>query len=85
MSQELLKGKKILVFCPKTFGYENEITAELQAMGATVTFHSDKPSEHPWIKGILRLAPKLGWHFSDRYFFSWLKDFEFFWKFGCLC
>lgn len=70
-----LAGKRILFFCPKTFGYENEITAELEAMGATVTFHSDKPSEHPWVKGILRLIPKLGWYFADRYFFTWLKNF----------
>lgn len=75
MSYLPLEKKKILFFCPKTFGYEKAIMAELQAMGATVTFHSDKPAEHPWSKGILRLMPKLGWYFADRYFFSWLKNF----------
>jgi hypothetical protein len=72
MSGGPLKGKKVLFFCPKTFGYETEILAELQKMGAEVTFHSDKPAEHTWSKAIIRLLPKLGWYYADKYFKSWI-------------
>jgi len=69
-----LTGKKILFFCPKFFGYEKEMLAELQKMGADVTYRSAQPTEHPWFKGLLRIFPKLAWNFCDLYFFSWLKQ-----------
>jgi len=67
-----LKGKKILFFCPKTFGYENEILREIEAMGADVTYRSDRPSEHPWVKGFIRLFPQQAWYFCDRTYSHWL-------------
>lgn len=72
MSCMPLKGKKILFFCPKTFGYENEILREMEAMGADVTYRSDRPSEHPWVKGFIRLFPQQAWYFCDRTYSHWL-------------
>jgi len=68
-----LGGKRILFFSPKFFGYEKEILHEMEKMGAKVVFHSHLPSEHPWIKGLFRLFPKIAWFFSDIFFFSWLE------------
>lgn len=67
-----LAGKKVLFFGPKTFGYEREIIREMQAMGAEVTFRSDRPVENGWIIAALRVLPKLAWQLSDLFFFQWL-------------
>lgn len=69
-----LSGKKIIFFCPKTFGYDQEILSEMRRMGADVTFRSDKPIEHAWAKGFIRLYPRISWNYSDRYFFRWLEQ-----------
>ncbi len=69
-----LMGKRVLFFSPKTFGYENAIIREMELLGAEVTFHGQLPSEHPWVKAIFRLFPKLAWRYADRYFISWLKQ-----------
>lgn len=74
MNDVSLTGKKIIFFGPKTFGYENAIVSELEQLGAEVTFHSHLPSEHPWVKAIFRLFPKLAWRYADRYFISWLNQ-----------
>ncbi|MDD2542110.1 MAG: hypothetical protein PHH28_13845 [Desulfuromonadaceae bacterium] len=68
-----LNNKKILFVAPKFFGYEIQIVEAMQKFGATVFFHSDKPSENRWAKVILRLFPKLIWFFADRVYFSWLN------------
>ncbi len=70
-----LFGKKIIFFCPKYFGYEKEILLEMQNMGADVSFSSDRPSEHPWVKGFIRLFPKLGSYYSNFYFLKWLEKY----------
>mgnify|MGYP000956926756 FL=1 len=67
-----LKGKRILFFCPKTFGYESEIFRELEEMGADVNYRSDRPSEHPWIKGFIRLFPQQAWCFCDLIYSHWI-------------
>jgi len=74
MSCVPLNGKKILFFCPKTFGYENEILREMEAMGADVTYRSDRPSEHPWVKGFIRLFPQQAWYYCDHIYSHWLKQ-----------
>ena len=74
MTSLLMAGKKIIFFCPKFFGYENEIIHEMENMGAEVTFRSAQPVEYTWFKGFIRLFPKLAWHYSDRYYFSWLAE-----------
>lgn len=67
-----LCGKRILFVCPRTFGYENSIVRELCALDAEVTFHSDRPVEHPWVKALIRLNPRLMWQYSDYHFSAWL-------------
>lgn len=74
MNDVSLLGKRILFFAPKTFGYENAIVREMELLGAEVKFHSHLPSEHPWVKAIFRLFPKLAWRYADHYFFSWLNQ-----------
>lgn len=43
MSQ--LQGKKVLLLAPKFYGYEKEIIAKLEELGAEVTYLNDDPSE----------------------------------------
>ena len=74
MKGDFLAGKRIIFFGPKTFGYENAIVHEMELLGAEVTFHGQLPSDHPWVKAIFRLVPKLAWRYADRYFISWLNQ-----------
>ena len=67
-----LKGKKIIFFCPKFFGYEVAIQQELENRGAQVCFRSAQAIEHAWVKGLQRLSPTLGWSFSDKKYNEWL-------------
>jgi hypothetical protein len=67
-----LKGKKVLFIAPKFFGYEIQIVQAMQKLGATVYFHSDKPSENVWVKILLRLFPKLVWPWANRIYITWL-------------
>ena len=73
MNSNILKDKKFLFIGPKTFGYETAIMSELKSMGADVIYQNDRPTEHPWGKGLLRLMPKLGWYYTDKFFLSWLN------------
>lgn len=68
-----LTGKNVIFFCPKFFGYELKIKSELEGMGASVFFHSDRGGEGLLIKVLTRLYPKLVWMFSDFIFTKWLK------------
>lgn len=67
-----LKGKKILFFCPKFFGYEVAIQQEMENCGAQVCFRSAQAIEHAWAKGLQRLSPTMGWFFSDKKYNKWL-------------
>lgn len=69
-----LRGKKVLFFSPRFFGYEEKIKAVLESMGATVFFHSDRPSERTIVKALIRLVPRLVWPFSDFVFWRWIKE-----------
>lgn len=42
---EDLKGKHVLLLCPLFYGYEKEIIAKLEELGACVTFLNNTPSE----------------------------------------
>jgi hypothetical protein len=75
MKDQFFYGKRILFFCPRTFNYENEIIDALESMGAKVTFRSDRPEGNVWLKGLLRLFPRLMWLFLDRAHFSWLNRY----------
>jgi hypothetical protein len=52
-----LVGKKILFIGPKTFGYEQEITKQLEKMGASVDYFDDRPFVSNIKKIILRIIP----------------------------
>jgi hypothetical protein len=52
-----LKGKKILLIAPKTFGYEVEIQKKLISLGASVKYFDDRPFTSKIKKIKLRLAP----------------------------
>jgi predicted metal-dependent phosphoesterase TrpH len=54
-----LKGKKILFFCPKFFGYEKHIIAEIEAMGAEVSFLKDRLFDSPLQAALTRLFPSI--------------------------
>jgi len=57
--EHFFNGKRILFIGPKTFGYEREITARLQQLGARVEYHDDRPSDKPVVKVAIRLFPLL--------------------------
>lgn len=47
--------KAILFICPLFFNYYKDISAQFNKMGFDVIFFSDKPSEKPLLKAILRI------------------------------
>lgn len=79
--EHFFQGKKILFIGPKFFGYEREITARLQQLGAHVEYHDDRPSADPMMKVAIRLFPKLIEHKAASYFEQILananNDFDF--------
>lgn len=50
-----LKGKKILFFSPKFFGYEFEIKKELESLGAKVFYFDERPKNDFFTKVCIRL------------------------------
>ncbi|WP_301103003.1 hypothetical protein [Propionivibrio sp.] len=73
MADMNLIGKNIIFFCPKFFGYEIKIKSDLESMGATVFYHSDRAGEGLLIKILTRRYPKLVWILSDFIFTRWLN------------
>jgi hypothetical protein len=63
-----LKGKKILVFAPKFFDYENSIRNELERMGATVHLYDERPNPTSVEKILIRKARPLIKGKIDRYY-----------------
>lgn len=63
-----LKGKQILFFSPKAFGYEEAIKMRLEDYGANVVYYDDRPSNGFWGKAVLRAKPQLmKWHVEKYY------------------
>jgi hypothetical protein len=54
----ILRGKKILFFSPKAFGYEVAIRRRLEELGATVVYYDDRPSNGFWGKAMLRVSKR---------------------------
>jgi hypothetical protein len=83
-------GKKILFIGPRTFGYEREITARLEQLGATVEYYDDRPSAKATIKAAIRLFPQLVRRQIRSYFDAILEnvqndfDFVFIIKLECM-
>lgn len=56
---EHLEGKSVLFFCPKFFGYEQEIAKKLQEMGATVDAYDERPQNNFLTKASIRINKNL--------------------------
>ena len=63
-----LKGKKILFFSPKAFGYEVEIKNRLIELGSSVVYYDDRPSNGFWGKALLRVNKSLIKTQIDKYY-----------------
>lgn len=66
-------GKRVLFCGPKTFNYEHEIVVALERLGAVVTYRNDKLWDVAWLKGMVRLFPRLTWLISDVHYRKWLR------------
>lgn len=51
-----LEGQKILLLCPKFFGYDIEIKDEMERLGAKVDLFDERPSESVWSKALIRVG-----------------------------
>ena len=54
-----LKGKRILFFAPRFFGYEQDIASHLITLGADVVTLPDRPFDSPLMTAITRFGTKL--------------------------
>ena len=55
---QVLEGKKILLFSPKFFGYEEDIKMELEKFGAYVKLYDERPKNTFLTKVLIRLNLK---------------------------
>jgi hypothetical protein len=55
--EELFNNKKIIVICPRYFGYEMKIVNRLSDLGAEVTYIDERPNNLIFTKMIIRLFP----------------------------
>jgi hypothetical protein len=72
--KEHLLNKKILFLSNRTFNFEVEIKNKLQELGAEVTYYDERPSNHNFIKGIIRLRRSLVQKIIDDYYKKILLD-----------
>lgn len=61
-----LKGQRALLIAPRFFGYEIEISDELERRGATVDFILDRPFESALMKAMARFARSWVMPVADR-------------------
>jgi hypothetical protein len=54
-----LKGKSVLFFCPKFFGYELEIANKLSSLGASVDAYDERPRNNFVTKASIRINKAL--------------------------
>ncbi|HEY9123187.1 MAG TPA: hypothetical protein VIO15_02535 [Bacteroidales bacterium] len=54
-----LRGKSILIFAPRFFGYEIEIKNKLEELGAEVHLYDERPSNNFIVKVLIRINPVL--------------------------
>ena len=63
-----MQGQRILFIGPRTFGYENEIQAEIRRSGGKVVWYDDRPASISLVKALIRTYPALLAPLSDAYF-----------------
>jgi len=69
-----LKGKSILFFCPKFFGYEKEIENKLVALGADVDAYDERPRNNFVTKASIRINRRLLKNTIEAYYNSILEE-----------
>ena len=62
-----LENKSILFFSAQAFGYQNEIRAEMERMGARVDYFDERPANSFAIKAAIRINRNLLARYIDRY------------------
>lgn len=89
-SEHYFDRQKILFIGPRFFGYEREIVARLEQLGAVVEYHDDRPSTKASMKVAIRLFPKIVERQVRDYFEAILEnaednfDFVFIIKLECM-
>lgn len=73
-------NKRILLFAPRFFGYENEIKRRLGELGASIDFYDQRPSNSVLAKTLIRinkrfLARKINQYYTD--IIARLKDTKY--------
>lgn len=61
------KGKRILLFCVKFFGMENQIRLELEKLGATVDYFDERPANSFLVKTLIRINRNLLGKYINKY------------------
>lgn len=69
-----LHGKRVLFVCPRFFGYDDAIAAELRRRGASVDVLHDRPFDSPLMKALTKRAPGLVGHAAAVHYRSALGD-----------
>ena len=62
-----LHHKNILFFSAQAFGYQNEIRAEMERMGAHVDYFDERPANSFVVKAMIRINRNLLARYIDRY------------------
>ena len=62
-----LENKSILFFSAQAFGYQNEIRAEMERMGARVDYFDERPANSFAVKAAIRINRNLLARYIDRY------------------
>ena len=62
-----LKDKKILFFSAQAFGYQNEIRAQMERLGAHVDYFDERPANTFIVKALIRINRNLLSGYVDRY------------------
>ena len=62
------KDKKLLLICSPFFGYFQQIINEISTLGFEVDYYNDRPSENSFVKGIIKIKPKLISRIAKSYF-----------------
>lgn len=70
----MLKGKKILVFTPAFFGYEEKIKNKMIALGAEVDMFDERSVTKSWQKAMLKVNPNIFNLRTEKYYFKILDS-----------
>ncbi|ASY76566.1 hypothetical protein [Pectobacterium polaris] len=74
-----LKGKNVVLFCPKFFSYDVKIRDELESLGANVILYDDRPSNSVMVKSLIRLRINFLIQFLiNKYYNFIMKEMESF-------